>query len=256
MEKYGIDMVVANELKTRRNQVVIYKKDKSSESLKVEEPLFEEEISQLIVEHIRQYLSLNTAIEIVEFVDQDTDVGVSATKHKTYERELFVSSISFSTTEESLRQHFEAYGDLVKVKIIKRNGKSAGKAFVAYTEESAAENAVKALDGTELDGRQLNVQLQGEFKSNPPTINRPQREREPYAQSKSSRYYDDDRYYDDRDHRDQEVYHGKRRNQDRYPVQNVRSKVLYIGNLNFDSEEQDIDKFFRGYGQINDIRIK
>ena len=53
MDKYGVDMVVANELQTRRNQVVIYKKDKSFESLKVEKPLFEEEISQLIVDHIR-----------------------------------------------------------------------------------------------------------------------------------------------------------------------------------------------------------
>lgn len=52
------------------------------------------------------------------------------------------------------------------------------------------------------------------------------------------------------------MHHGKRRNQDRYPVPNIRSKVLYVGNLNFDSEEQDIDKFFQGYGQINDIRIK
>ena len=150
MEKYGVDMVVANELKTRRNQVVIYKKDKSFEHLKVENPKFDEEISQLIVKHIREYLALGTTTDIDELVDPEK---ASETKHKAYERELFVSSISFGTTEETLRSHFEKFGEVVKVKIVKKNGKSAGKAFVAYTEESAAELAVKELDGVEVDGR-------------------------------------------------------------------------------------------------------
>ena len=36
-EKYKVDMVVANELKTRRNQVIIYHSDGSEQGLKMEQ---------------------------------------------------------------------------------------------------------------------------------------------------------------------------------------------------------------------------
>jgi len=117
----------------------VYKKDGSQETLTLQTSEYEEQISQLIVDHIRQYLSLNT-IDIVDVVDDnDNDMGG---KHKTYERELYVSSISFETTEEDLRNHFKPYGDLAKVKLIYRNGRSAGKAFVAYTDENMAKRAI------------------------------------------------------------------------------------------------------------------
>mgnify|MGYP006120152939 CR=1 FL=1 len=37
--KYGVDMVVANELKTRRNQVIIYHSDGGEQVLKIEEQI-------------------------------------------------------------------------------------------------------------------------------------------------------------------------------------------------------------------------
>ena len=53
MEKYKVDMVVANQLQTRRTQVCIYQSDGTSDLLEAPEPHSQEDqISQVIVKHI------------------------------------------------------------------------------------------------------------------------------------------------------------------------------------------------------------
>lgn len=59
MEKYKVDMVVANQLQTRRTQVCIYQSDGTSELLEAPEPHFQDDqISQVIVKHIQQKLGV------------------------------------------------------------------------------------------------------------------------------------------------------------------------------------------------------
>ncbi len=73
---------------------------------------------------------------------------------------LYVGNLSFNTTSESLRAAMAADGRQVKeVSIVtdRETGRHRGFAFVEMQSKADAEKAIKALDGTSLDGRQIKV---------------------------------------------------------------------------------------------------
>ena len=74
------------------------------------------------------------------------------------DKRMFVGNLPFSTTEDEIRQLFEKHGAVTSVKIItnRETGRSRGFAFVEM-EASAADNAMKALNGTDLGGRPLKI---------------------------------------------------------------------------------------------------
>ncbi|MGC9333042.1 MAG: RNA recognition motif domain-containing protein [Anaerolineae bacterium] len=72
---------------------------------------------------------------------------------------LYVGNLSYDTTEEALRTLFAAYGDIEAVRLItdRYTGRSKGFAFVEMSADEAAEEAIQALNGKEVDGRELKV---------------------------------------------------------------------------------------------------
>ncbi len=72
---------------------------------------------------------------------------------------LFVGGVSWNTTDESLREAFEKFGEVTDAVIItdRETGRSRGFGFVTFQEASDAEKAVREMDGTELDGRTIRV---------------------------------------------------------------------------------------------------
>ena len=72
---------------------------------------------------------------------------------------LYVGNLSFQTQEADLRDHFTPYGEVVSASIItdRDTGRSRGFAFVEMSSDDEARKAQEALDGHELDGRQLKV---------------------------------------------------------------------------------------------------
>jgi RNA recognition motif-containing protein len=74
-------------------------------------------------------------------------------------KKLYVGNLPFSTTEDTLRELFEQHGNTVSVRVItdRETGRSRGFGFVEFEEESAAEKALQALNGAELEGRALRV---------------------------------------------------------------------------------------------------
>ena len=72
---------------------------------------------------------------------------------------LYVGNLSFSTTEEELREVFEKHGTLVSVKVItdRESGRSRGFGFVEYEDASSATEAQNSLNGQQLGGRDLRV---------------------------------------------------------------------------------------------------
>jgi cold-inducible RNA-binding protein len=74
-------------------------------------------------------------------------------------KKLFVGGLSWDTTDESLRQSFEQYGEVTDAKVItdRDTGRSRGFAFVTFSDASAATAAIAAMDGTTLDGRTVRV---------------------------------------------------------------------------------------------------
>lgn len=72
---------------------------------------------------------------------------------------IFVGNLSFQTTQDDLQTAFANYGTVERVNIVtdRDSGQSRGFAFVEMTERSDAENAISVLNGSELNGRAINV---------------------------------------------------------------------------------------------------
>ena len=72
---------------------------------------------------------------------------------------LYVGNLSFSTTEEGLRQAFASYGTVSSVNIIldRETQRPRGFAFVEMSTDEEGNAATAALNGQELDGRQISV---------------------------------------------------------------------------------------------------
>lgn len=72
---------------------------------------------------------------------------------------IYVGNLDWQTTEDELRQTFEAYGAVSSVSIIKdkQTGQSRGFAFVEMDSVSEAQAAMSALNERELNGRALTV---------------------------------------------------------------------------------------------------
>ena len=74
-------------------------------------------------------------------------------------KKLYVGNLPFSVTETELRELFGRHGSVDSVNVItdRETGRPRGFAFVEMSEPSAATDAIKALDGTQLGGRALKV---------------------------------------------------------------------------------------------------
>ena len=74
-------------------------------------------------------------------------------------KNIFVGNLDFSATESSVRSLFEPYGAVERVNVItdRDTGRSRGFAFVEMTDSAEADKAIAALNGSDLDGRTLNI---------------------------------------------------------------------------------------------------
>ncbi len=74
-------------------------------------------------------------------------------------KNIFVGNLDFGATEQSIRSLFEPYGAVERVNIVtdRDTGQPRGFAFVEMTNANEADQAINALNGTNLGGRALNV---------------------------------------------------------------------------------------------------
>jgi cold-inducible RNA-binding protein len=76
-------------------------------------------------------------------------------------QKLFVGSLSFSTTSEGLREFFAQAGNVTSATVItdQFSGRSRGFGFVEMSTPEEAQAAVQRLNGKDLDGRQIKVEM-------------------------------------------------------------------------------------------------
>ncbi len=74
-------------------------------------------------------------------------------------KRLFINGLPYHVTGEILENFFLAYGavESVTVMIDRRAHRSQGSALVEMSSESEAEKAIQNLDGTEVEGRTIQV---------------------------------------------------------------------------------------------------
>lgn len=72
---------------------------------------------------------------------------------------LFVGSLAWATTDDSLKNFFSQVGTVLSARVItdKMTGRSRGFAFVEMSTQEEAQKAIDELNGKELDGRAINV---------------------------------------------------------------------------------------------------
>ncbi|MED6137738.1 hypothetical protein PIB30_067781 [Stylosanthes scabra] len=74
---------------------------------------------------------------------------------------LYVSGLSFRTTEESLRNAFQNFGQLLEVNLVmdKIANRPRGFAFLRYATEQESQKAIEGMHGKFLDGRVIFVEV-------------------------------------------------------------------------------------------------
>jgi RNA recognition motif-containing protein len=74
---------------------------------------------------------------------------------------LFVGNLSFNTTENDLQDAFAAFGTVVEANLMmdRMSGKPRGFAFVTMSSPDEAQKAIEGMNGKEVDGRALTVNV-------------------------------------------------------------------------------------------------
>ncbi|KAJ4754125.1 RNA-binding protein 3 [Rhynchospora pubera] len=109
----------------------------------------------------KNYGGLSRDKNSVEFSEEKDEAPDVRTKR------LFVTGLSFYTSEKTLRAAFEGFGELVEVKVImdRISKRSKGYAFIEYTTEEAAAAALKEMNGKIINGWMIVVDV---ARANPP----------------------------------------------------------------------------------------
>ena len=72
---------------------------------------------------------------------------------------IYVGNIAYTMTVEELKELFVVYGNVTGVKIIvdKQTGKSKGYGFVEMERDEEGDAAIRALNDTQVNGRNIKV---------------------------------------------------------------------------------------------------
>lgn len=83
---------------------------------------------------------------------------------------IYVGNLPFETTEDDLKQAFEAHGEVSSVQVIvdKFTGRSRGFAFVEMSDDAGGQAAIEQLDNVDFGGRQLKVTQANRKEGGPP----------------------------------------------------------------------------------------
>ncbi|CAH2047522.1 unnamed protein product [Thlaspi arvense] len=112
----------------------------------------------IIIENLdgTEYLGRNLKVNFADKPKPNKEPLYPETEYK-----LFVGNLSWTVTSESLAGAFRECGDVVGARVVYDGdtGKSRGYGFVCYSSQAEMETAVESLDGFELEGRAIRVNL-------------------------------------------------------------------------------------------------
>lgn len=74
---------------------------------------------------------------------------------------LYVGNLSYNTSDQDLREAFAPYGNVESASVVidRDSGQSRGFGFVEYGSSAEAQQAVEAMNGMMVSGRNLNVNI-------------------------------------------------------------------------------------------------
>ncbi|XWS37347.1 hypothetical protein CRYUN_Cryun19dG0035100 [Craigia yunnanensis] len=77
------------------------------------------------------------------------------------EYRCFIGNLSWKTSDRGLKDAFEKFGNILEAKVAvdKFSGRSRGFGFVSFDDKTAMEEAIEAMNGMDLDGRNVTVDV-------------------------------------------------------------------------------------------------
>jgi cold-inducible RNA-binding protein len=74
---------------------------------------------------------------------------------------IFVGNLPFTTSSPELEELFSSYGAVSRAQVItdRDTGRSRGFGFVEMDDDDAARQAIESLDGSDMGGRQIKVNV-------------------------------------------------------------------------------------------------
>jgi len=83
----------------------------------------------------------------------------SSREEGLFSMKLYVGNLSYTTSEDDLRDAFSPFGEVASAKVItdRDTGRSKGFGFVEFNDDDAARKAMSSMNGAELGGRSLTV---------------------------------------------------------------------------------------------------
>lgn len=128
---------------------------------------------------------------------------------------LFVGKLSWNVDDEWLKSEFASFGEIVRANVVtdRQSGRSKGFGYVEYETPAIAKKAMEEMNGKEIDGRAVNIDI-----STP---------RAPNPNSRAKAFGD---------------------------TVSAESKVLFVGNVSFDADEDTLWSVFGEHGDVVSVR--
>lgn len=147
--------------KRQRDAEKARKKREKAEKRQMRRELGPREIEVVTADHVTG--ALPTADDALKAMDDRSSAGRQAASIPC---RLFVGGLSWDTTVESLSAAFGEFGAVGDAVIVKDRdtGRSRGFGFVVMDDRKDASKAIDAMDGAELDGRRIVVNVATERK--------------------------------------------------------------------------------------------
>lgn len=84
-------------------------------------------------------------------------------------KKLFVGNLDWSVKDEDLQQAFGQFGEITSARVVtdRMSGRSRGFGFVEYASDEAAEAAKQQMNGKDLKGRAIRVDVAQETTKEP-----------------------------------------------------------------------------------------
>jgi len=76
-------------------------------------------------------------------------------------KKLYVGNLPWSVTNDTLKEMFSGYGEVVEAVVIsdRMSGRSKGFGFVTFADEAIAEKAASEMNGKDVEGRKIVVNV-------------------------------------------------------------------------------------------------
>jgi len=169
-----------------------------------------------------------------------TDSAPSRGQHND-DKELFeiiVKNLSYDADQQEIGEFFEQYGAISRVNILKNaDGQSKGVAFVRFETEEGQNSAIESANGAEHLGRSIFVEK---------ALKRGQQRQQPQGQGQG---YGRDTRGGRGAPRENQTY------EERPAADQEDTRTVFVGNLSFKADENALQEFFYGCGDIKNTRI-